>query len=278
VEELLCSDTLKRSSEVNSHQSSPPEALNPVDRAVPSTSSGDPFRAPKWRNRKFLFKPFVRQASGALEHNEHAASVEVIIPEQLAASYGLYIWPSSSVLSWYIWLNQEDFAGKIVLELGAGTSLPGLLSAKIGASKVYLSDCASNKDVLHNCQEAVKLNGLERTISIVGLTWGLFSSDIFQFSDNLDYIIGSDLFFDPDVFETLCATISLLLQLNPRAAVLVSVQERSEDWTVEEFLLKWKLRARYIYPREFLRGTGIEEDNLTGKHKIYIIEISRAGE
>ena len=32
--------------------------------------------------------------------------VEVIIPEQLAASYGLYIWPSAPVLAWYIWLNQ----------------------------------------------------------------------------------------------------------------------------------------------------------------------------
>ena len=32
--------------------------------------------------------------------------VEVTIPEQLAASYGLYIWPSSPVLAWYIWLHQ----------------------------------------------------------------------------------------------------------------------------------------------------------------------------
>jgi hypothetical protein len=32
--------------------------------------------------------------------------VEVTIPEQLAASYGLYIWPSSPVLAWYLWLNQ----------------------------------------------------------------------------------------------------------------------------------------------------------------------------
>ena len=50
---------------------------------------------------------------------------QVTIPEQLAASYGLYIWPSAPVLAWYIWINQERFRGKRVLELGAGTALPG---------------------------------------------------------------------------------------------------------------------------------------------------------
>ena len=35
--------------------------------------------------------------------------VDVVIPEQLAASYGLYIWPCAPVLAWYIWLHQVRF-------------------------------------------------------------------------------------------------------------------------------------------------------------------------
>ena len=45
------------------------------------------------------------------------APVEVTIPEQLAASYGLYIWPSSPVLAWYLWLNQVGFLILLVPDL-----------------------------------------------------------------------------------------------------------------------------------------------------------------
>ena len=48
-----------------------------------------------------------------------------------AASYGLYIWPCAPVLAWYFWLNQNQFKSKRILELGAGTSLPGILLAKV---------------------------------------------------------------------------------------------------------------------------------------------------
>ena len=44
---------------------------------------------------------------------------------------GLYIWPSSPVLAWYLWLHHSKFTGKRVLELGAGTALPGILLAKV---------------------------------------------------------------------------------------------------------------------------------------------------
>ncbi len=115
------------------------------------------FRQPKLRNRKFLFKAFVRHPDGRLAHDEGGASADVVIPEQLAASYGLYIWPSSPVLGWYLWLHQEEeVRGRRVLELGAGTALPGLLCAKAGAEKVYLADIASERNILQNCREAVR--------------------------------------------------------------------------------------------------------------------------
>ena len=86
-------------------------------------------------------------------------------------------------------------------------------------------------------------------------------------------IIGSDLFFDPEVFEPLLITIAWLLEHNPKAEVLIAVQERSSDWCLEEHLLKWKLKCSYIYPKDFLQGTGLEETDLTGKHTIFILKI-----
>ena len=83
----------------------------------PSTSSdgdgdgdgGQIFLKPKPRCRKFIFKPFKRLESGELAHDETKEAVHVTIPEQLAASYGLYIWPCAPVLAWYVWLHQDQF-------------------------------------------------------------------------------------------------------------------------------------------------------------------------
>jgi len=241
--------------------------------------SEDPnFKTPKPKCRKFIFKPFQRNSiNGSLEHDNSKEPVDVVIPEQLAASYGLYLWPSAPVLAWYLWLRQEDLKNKTILELGSGTSLPGLLCAKFGASKVYLSDDSWQPNTLKNINEAVKINGLAEQpdrVQVKGLSWGDYTEELFDISQaKLDFVIGSDLFFDPAVFEPLLITISFLLEANPQAEVLIAVQERSNDWTIEEFLVKWKLKCSYIYPREFLRQTGIDESDLTGKHSIFILKI-----
>ena len=94
-----------------------PKAAREADDDVtpgPSTSSdggdgGQIFLKPKPRCRKFIFKPFKRLESGELAHDDTKEAVHVTIPEQLAASYGLYIWPCAPVLAWYVWLHQDQF-------------------------------------------------------------------------------------------------------------------------------------------------------------------------
>ena len=56
------------------------------------------------------------------------------------------------------------------------------------------------------------------------MTWGDYNEDLFRFdSGSLDLIIGSDLFFDPEVFEPLTETISYLLTQNPKAQVKIQL-------------------------------------------------------
>ena len=242
------------------------------------TSEGqeeDVFLKPKPRCRKFIFKPFKRLESGELVHDDSKEPVDVTIPEQLAASYGLYIWPCSPVLAWYIWLHQDQIKDKTVLELGSGTALPGLLCSKIGAKKVILSDDFWQPNTLKNCSEAIKVNALsEDIVEVVGLSWGQYQKSLLELP-KLDYVIGSDLFFDPKVFEPLVTTLAFLLERNPDLQVLITVQERSSDWSIEHDLKKWSLKCDYIYPREFLSGTGIDESDLIGGHTIYILKISK---
>ena len=46
------------------------------------------------------------------------------------------------------------------------------------------------------------------------MSWGLFTTQLLKLKNKLDLVIGSDLFFDPDVFEKLVFTIKWLLSNN----------------------------------------------------------------
>jgi predicted nicotinamide N-methyase len=232
------------------------------------------FKEPKFRKKKFIFHPFGKNSDGKFVPDPSSASVEVTIPEQLAASYGLYIWPSSPVLAWYLWLHQHQFTKPSrILELGAGTALPGLLLAKLG-HRVTLSDSLLLPHCLDNCREAARCNGLEQQVEVVGLSWGLVTSGLLRMRGQLDWIIGSDLFFDPAVSEPLLVTVKWLLDSNPGAQFLCTVQERSADWSIEVLLRKYALSCSYEQPADFLAGTGIQEADLTGDHNIFLIRVT----
>lgn len=49
----------------------------------------------------------------------------------LSEDFGLFIWPSGVVLAALIWARRREFRGVRVVEIGAGTALPGLLAAKV---------------------------------------------------------------------------------------------------------------------------------------------------
>jgi len=257
--------SLEDSSDDQPEDSVTPEVSEPTD-------SDFQFKEPTFRKKKFTF--FTCESTGEEDDED---SVSVIIPEQLAASYGLYVWPSSPVLAWYLWLDRQSQGPSTrkddrVLELGAGTALPGILLAKLGHS-VILSDNLASPQSLHNCREAVKLNDLQEKVEVVGLTWGLVTSSLLKLRNGVDLIIGSDLFFDPAVFEPLLVTIKWLLDNNQGARFICTVQERSADWSIELLLKKYSLLCSYEYPQQFLRGSGIEERDLVGSHNIFILKI-----
>lgn len=67
--------------------------------------------------------------------------LSVHVNERLEPSYGLYTWPSSVVLAQYLWYHHKLFADKNILELGAGTGLPGIVALLSGKTKsVTLTD------------------------------------------------------------------------------------------------------------------------------------------
>ncbi|XP_038564646.1 methyltransferase-like protein 23 isoform X1 [Micropterus salmoides] len=165
-------------------------------------------------------------------------SLSVCIPEVLDPHYGMYVWPCAVVLARFLWARREELRDKTVLEIGAGVSLPGVVAGKCGA-KVILSDNATTPQCLENCRRSCEANGL-RDVEVLGLTWGEISPDLVLLPE-LDVILGSDVFYEPQDFEDVLVTVAYLLRKNPRAQFWTTYQERSADWSIEALLHRWKL-------------------------------------
>ena len=133
------SHSLSESEDVSEdHEDDDEEESDVVEqsRAGHSKPSEFQFKEPTFRKKQFIFHPFKQSTDGSLVPDTSSSPVTVTIPEQLAASYGLYIWPSAPVLAWYLWLNQDKFKNQNILELGAGTALPGILLAKVNIEEL----------------------------------------------------------------------------------------------------------------------------------------------
>ncbi|PSS36571.1 Methyltransferase-like protein [Actinidia chinensis var. chinensis] len=85
----------------------------------------------------------------------------ITIIESMKEDYGLFVWPCSIVLAEYVWQQRLRFSS-----LGAGTSLPGLVAAKLG-SDVTLTDDTNRPEVLANMRRVSELNNLNCEISSV---------------------------------------------------------------------------------------------------------------
>lgn len=201
-------------------------------------------------------------------------SIFLLLSQQLQASYNSYTWPAAPVLAWYLWEHRRrELTGKRVLEIGAGTSLPGIVAAKCGAI-VTLSDSATQPKSLQHIQRCCEANGVQGQVRILGLTWGLFLQTVFSVGP-VDYILGSDCFFEPALFEDIIVTVAYLLEKNPHAKFLCTYDDRNGDWSIEHLLHKWHLHCEHISLKELAEAAGIDVNELTQNRTILLFEISR---
>ncbi|KAG2180762.1 hypothetical protein INT44_003769 [Umbelopsis vinacea] len=185
-----------------------------------------------------------------------------LIRELLDPSYGSYIWPSSLVLAEYVWKHRLQFANSRIVELGAGTALPSLILAKFFDRKPTQLVVTDIAPILPNIIANFELNGiprLESTLWVRELVWGklgshgidtLLSDIDSQWHEKIDWILGSDTFYDPADFEKLLMTVSYIIQRhNKNAKFITAYQERSSKRSIQLLLDKWSLTCRLI-PKE----------------------------
>jgi len=121
---------------------------------------------------------------------------------------GAFLWAASLVLSqWVVDELAGDFAGKRVVELGAGCGLPGITSAACTeASTVVVTDLAS--DTFANTERNVAANQADgRSLTVGALDWLDKASWPASIVASTDVIIGSDLVYDRELVAPLVDVI-----------------------------------------------------------------------
>ncbi|KAF5729668.1 protein N-lysine methyltransferase METTL21A-like [Tripterygium wilfordii] len=139
---------------------------------------------------------------------------------------GSWLWNSAFVLSEWM-ATQLDFKYKSVIELGAGAGLPGLIAARLGASRVVLTDIGS---LLPGLKENVEANGLKDRVEVRELEWG--STELLSQGGELekfDVVLMSDVFYDPEEMARLALTLGMVCGEETR--ILAACEVR--PWTCE---------------------------------------------
>lgn len=161
------------------------------------------------------------------------------------------------------------------MEIGSGTALPGILAAKCGA-QVILSDSCTQPKTLNHIRRCCALNNLQpgKDIEIIGVSWGLLLNNVFNLGP-IDYVIGSDCFYDPSVFEDILVTLSFIFDQNKNAKFFFTYQERSADWSIEALLKKWNFICANVNIDRVGENSEIDLRDLMNGHSIHLLEITR---
>jgi predicted nicotinamide N-methyase len=149
--------------------------------------------------------------------------------------YGIVLWPAAIALAHE--LASRELAGRRILELGAGTGLPGIVAASLGA-RVVQTD--RQQLVLHVCRLNAERNGVT-TIEHRLADWTAWEAP-----ERYDVILGSDILYAEalhphlrHIFETNLAPNGTVLLSDPFRETSVRLLEamESEGWRIT--MNKW---------------------------------------
>lgn len=100
--------------------------------------------------------------------------------------YGVALWPAAIALAHEVATRAAEFRGRRVLELGAGTGLPGIVAASAGA---VVAQSDRSELALHVCRLNGERNGA-RGIEYREADWAAWADDA-----RYEWLIGSDILY-----------------------------------------------------------------------------------
>lgn len=173
---------------------------------------------------------------------------------------GLYIWQAAHVLINWCFKNADMLKNSTVLELGSGVGLCGIAVSHLCSAQRYIfSDC--HPAVMNALVENVKINSgaeysdqdsdshlspfnervmwsgklKETKVAVAHLPWEDIIDEHLAPAISPDFVIASDVVYDPGLFGVLSRTIKEFI--NTGSQVILACTERNSG-TLQEFLKK----------------------------------------
>jgi methyltransferase-like protein 23 len=166
--------------------------------------------------------------------------------------YGVVLWPAALALGHDVATRPEAFRGRRVLELGAGTGVPGLVAAALGARVVQTDRQAGALAVCRLNGERNKAAGIEYRAA----DWTAWDDP-----DRYDWILGSDILYGEEQHPQLRRIFECNLAVGGR--VLISDPFRGTSLKLLEALEQdgWRVvMARWtVGEAEAARSVGVFE-------------------
>lgn len=142
---------------------------------------------------------------------------------QSRVPYGIVLWPAAIALAHEVATLAPSVAGARVLELGAGTGLPGIVAASLGAEVVQTD---RQELALHVCKQNAERNGVTR-IAHRAADWTAWDD-----AQSYDVILGADVLYASTLHPALRAIFET--NLAPGGKVLLSDPFRRESFALLE--------------------------------------------
>jgi predicted nicotinamide N-methyase len=133
--------------------------------------------------------------------------------------YGVFLWASSIALAQDITARGDEMNGLRVLELGAGTGLPGLVAASLGATVVQTERHPVSLDICRQNAERNSADSIEHRLG----DWAEWTDDT-----RYDVILGSDILYAERMHEHLVRIFERNLSEGGR--LLLSDPFRKTSW------------------------------------------------
>ncbi len=146
-------------------------------------------------------------------------------PEEQRLPYGAILWPASIALAHELVSRADELKGKRVLELGAGTGIPGIVAESLGASVVQID---RSEVAVHLCQVNAQRNDSKR-LTVLKEEWDTFHSE-----EKFDFILGADVLYVTTMHDRLRAMCSQYLA--PSGSALFSDPFREQSLPMLEAL------------------------------------------